>query len=202
MILFNAYDRREDKLKRGIYIISVCFMLMFVFSGCGKKNQMSEDIQFTLKEICSTQFTDEPYIYSYEITNSDIRGLIKNEAINELFLSQVQYKIESLSKESDNTHGEAIISFSFPDLMAVIEESAASLDSDSGTEALFSIVSKKLQGNCKKKKEKISVDMIYIHSHWYIIPNADFSNVLSGGMLEYYSLLGNEYVKNKTQEEP
>lgn len=189
-------------MKRIIFVISVFFALMFVFGGCGKKDQMSEDLQFTLGKICAAQFTDGPYIYSYETTSGDISGLINNEDINELFLSQVQYKIESLSKESDNIHGEAIITFSFPDLMAVIEESAASLDSDSDTEALFSLVSEKLQGNCQKKKEKISVDMIFIQSHWYIIPNADFSNVLSGGMLEYYSSLGSEYVKNKTQEEP
>ena len=109
-------------MRRSAYLIILFLLSLYIFVGCEKEDQMRNDIQFTLDTICLVRDNDKPYIYSYDFKSNMSNGLIKDEDINKLFLSQIQYEIDSLSKESDSEHGEAIISFSFPDLMAVIEE--------------------------------------------------------------------------------
>ena len=188
-------------MKHIIKVITVFLLSVFVLSGCKNEDQMRDDINYTLKEICAGRFNNGAYIYSFENDTGNNGGLINDEDINRLFLSKIKYKINSLSKENDNKHGAATITFTFPDLLGILDEAAGEMNNEADTEALLSLVAEKLQGDFEKKKQEVSVDMVYAQSHWYIIPNADLSNVLSGGLLEYYSSLGKKYIESKTEGE-
>lgn len=176
-------------------------MMMLVLGGCKKEDQIRDDITYTLNEIRSNRFSNGAYIYDFESEDNNSSALLSEEEINIKFLSQIDYKIEKLSKDSDNTHGEAVITFTFPDLLTTIVEASEYLENDTNKEALLSLISEKLNGNYKTKEQKVKLDIVYKQSHWYIIPNSELSNVLSGGLLDYYSSLGKKYIQTKSEEE-
>lgn len=166
-------------MKRMYYIVLV-FVLVFGVSGCGEKKQVEEDLTCTLDFLITGDEAKESYLYSVNImdTGLEMEGIFKHTA------SKVTYKISDI--KVDKNKATAVIQFTTPDVYQILSD----MPVETEEELLEEKVKEQLEREFPIKEYEVTVDLKQVEEHWYLIPNAELSNVMAGGMVEWYSEMG------------
>lgn len=169
-------------------------LLIISFSGC-KKNidqQIENDITTTLNTIISGNQSGEVYVYSVDT----FEQIIADDDIAEKMANKISYKISKTTLTENNATAEVV--FTTPDMYTIITDTSKNTDN---VDDLIENVSDKLDGNYPEKDFNVLLDLKLVNEHWYIVPNDELSNALSGGLITYYSELGMNTVDTLTEEE-
>ena len=163
-----------------IYYIMLALVLLFGISGCGEKRQVEEDLTCTLDFLISGNEEKESYLYSVDIMDSGFEG----EGIFKYVANKVTYKISTI--ENDKDKATVLIQFTTPD----IEQFLSNIPVETEEELLEEKVKEHLESEFPMKEYEVTLELKQIEEHWYLIPNAELSNVMTGGMVEWYSEMG------------
>ena len=77
----------------------------------------------------------------------------------------------------------------------MIAEISLELQEDN-VEALLDILDNNLDGDYTVKEYEIADNLKLINEHWYLIPNGELVNAFSGGIVEQYSMMGQDIINN------
>ena len=162
-------------------------ILLFTLSGCGNEKDIRKDLESTLNELISQSGSEEVYVYRADIFQEDSGSEITLDNLR----SKVTYKIRDIGDSK------ATVVFTAPDTMALLNAAVQSGVSD--TEELMGAVDEALQGDFPTCEYEVELELKEMNEHWYLVPNAQLENALSGGLLDGYSEGVMDYV-NRSEE--
>lgn len=163
-----------------IYYIMLALVLLFGISGCGEKRQVEEDLTCTLDFLIRGNEEKESYLYSVDIMDSglEVKGIFKYVA------NKVTYKISTI--ETDKDKATVLIQFTTPDVEQILSNIPVEIED----ELLEEKVKEHLESEFPIKEYEVTLDLKKIEEHWYLVPSAELNNVMTGGMVEWYSEMG------------
>jgi len=173
----------------------ILLSIMLLFTGCKKDNaELKQDLQTTLDALISGTITDNTYIYSMALKNEDIWDNI----ISQKLTSKTTYKI--ISTESSESNGTAKVKFISPDAYTMLQEAASEPDIID-VNLLLENIEIALDNKFQTVDFDVIIELKLIDGHWYLVPNEDLSNALSGGLIEKYFELGTNIIDDLAEED-
>lgn len=182
--------------------IITCSILMVLLSmmlvSCNEApSALEQDLTATLTAICNSNLDESSYIYGETLRGENGSGQGENNDIAEKIASLVTFEVADISEGSDTAT--AKIKLTSPDVYLMIAEIASELQKDN-VEALLDILDNNLDGDYAVKEYEIAVDLKLINEHWYLIPNGELANAFSGGIVEQFSMMGQNIINNLIEE--
>ena len=167
-------------MKKLLIIFST--VLLLVLSGCGNEKEIRNDVENTLNEIIAPSGNNDIYIYQADISQVDTNSDTTLAHIR----SRVTYEIRDISNDKVS------ILFTTPDTMAILNDAVENGATD--IDELLKSVESSLQENFQTCEYEVELGLKELNAHWYIVPNTQLENALSGGLLDAYSQIIMEYV--------
>lgn len=182
--------------------IITCSILMVLLSmtlvSCDEApSALEQDLIATLTAICNNSLDESSYIYGETLRSENRSVQRENNDMAEKIASLVTFEIVDTSEDSDTAT--AKIKLTSPDVYQMIVEIASELQEDN-VETLLDMLDDNLDGDYAVREYEIAVDLKLINEHWYLIPNGELANAFSGGIVEQYSMMGQDII-NKLIEE-
>jgi len=117
------------------------------------------------------------------ITGNPLTSL-NNTGIAADIEKKVSYKITGAKKESDSLYS-ANMTINAPDIQSIFESAG---DADiSADGSMQSYLEKQLQGSPAMKTSQVTVQLVNQNGDWYLEPNSDWSDAMTGGLFSYYA---------------
>ena len=208
-------SRRRTKSKTPIVIIGAVIILLaagafLFFSDFFESN---EETEYSVNETANTQFNathnrqqhSEYVAHDLTITLDAILGrtneqgyimgfptlgtepLFNDDEIAEKMNAAITYEV--MGVHIDGTIATATIFVSAPDLSIILRDAVSLLlagDSDDVNE-LLAIVSAALNLEHEVFENTFEVYLELLDGNWFLVPNAEFSNALSGNLIQLYA---------------
>lgn len=194
-------NKNTKKIKALIAVVSVIMIIAFIFAcfsiinimKC--KNEVKEDLSLTLSVLTMQNESDNNY-YIYSVDNDEF-SLFMNDELAKSFGSKCTYKIEKIKIKND----EAVVklSVSSPDIYKFLSNNVDP-NKKYKSEELSDMILKNIDSNISLATNEFEVELIKINGHWYLKPNSDLSNALSGNMVSWYSGIGENIVNGLLEE--
>lgn len=153
------------------------------------KNQVKEDLSVTLDALTGKS-PENPYIYS---SVQKYESIISDKALSDKINKKCTYKINK-TKINENEATVDIL-FSAPDIYEYLNNKSQDNDFISVSDLITNITND-IDSEIQLKTYEIQIELIKSNDKWYLKPNSELSNALSGGLLKWYSDIG----KNKINE--
>ena len=104
----------------------------------------------------------------------------------------ITYEIRSV--QIDGTRATASIFITAPNLYAILTDVASHLHYDADIEELFAGIRVTLDSDYEIFEDIVDVWLERMDNHWFLIPNAELSNALSGNLIKGYIRIVDEIV--------
>lgn len=165
----------------------MCIGLLLTISLSGCEGVSAEnDLSHTLDALRSNSL-ENAYLYSSGdlLPQNDFTASQNENEVNLLIKKQSSFQIQRIEVDGDNAT--AYVTVSAPDVLQILEQQSAFIEGQDVT-ALLDLVQQELeQEDFPKKEFDITATLKQVDSHWYLMPNYDLNNALSGGLLERYA---------------
>ena len=177
-------------MKKSVCAI-LCFLIIGGLSACSSQKEIEQDLTASLNEIRTGTLAENSYIYSSNLGIANDNNYFNSNEITQKIASNVHFTITDISQNEESA--EADIEFSAPDVYQMIEEIASTMQEEN-VEKLLEALDTQLDGDFPTKEFEVTVDLRRMNDHWYLIPNSQLANAFSGGLIEQYSLMGQNIV--------
>lgn len=188
-------------MKKFIVIGLIIFILIggaiFLFSDFFNQEEMPEeglqainDLQITLDSILGRTDADG-YIFGFP---TDAGALISDDEIAGKINAAITYEIVDVQIE--DTGATATIFISAPDLSIILADVVSRLvvDENDDIDELLSQVRLTLNSDHEMFEDTVEVRLELLNGNWFLIPNAEFSNALSGNLIQLYARMIDEFM--------
>ena len=175
-----------------ILIVAVAGGAFIALNNNNEHKQVSEDVSSTLDSLLSRNNSENIYISGVWF-NTNSKSIFSDNPVSNSISEKIVYVIQNVDIKSDK--GSCNIFIKSPDIYTILTEIVKTDTSFSNTEELLNAVSKKLDSSYPTIEKSVECSLEYKNDHWYIIPNEDLFNYLSGNLYSYYMNIG-EYTKN------
>lgn len=179
-----------------IICLYITIMIMISLVGCDNHNELKQDLTNTLDTIISGEEKNDIYIYGKNIGFNNENS--ENEKIRKKIIKNIDYKI--ISVEENENEAEVKLKIKTPDAYQMLQDIVLS-NQENNIKSLLDSFEKQLEDDFPKKEFEVTINLMLFNNHWYIIPNDEFANAFSGGLIEQYSLIGRRTVENLLEEE-
>lgn len=187
--------------KKKIIIIFIILSIIIASISIGwissevlkSKGEVKRDLSVTLSVLMMQ--SEEPY-YIYSVDDEKIE-LINDEKLSENFYKKCTYEIKKVKIVKDEATVD--LNFSSPDIYDFLETSIDHTKTYKHDELVSEIING-LNNNVKFKTYQIQVKLIKVNGNWYLKPNSQLSNALSGNLISWYSELGGNIVNSLLEE--
>ena len=208
-------SRRKSKSGKGFIIISIVILLIasgaFLFfsdflesngeteysanetsnaqsNATHNRQQHSEyvahDLTITLDAILG-RTNEQGYIMGFPTLGTE--PLFNDDEVAEKMNAAITYEV--MDVQIDGTIATATIFVSAPDLSIILRDAVSLLlagDNDDVSE-LLSIVGAALNSEHEVFENTFEVDLELLDDNWFLVPNSEFSNALSGNLIQLYA---------------
>lgn len=176
-----------------VFVLILSLLIVIGLSACNNRKNIERDLTATLEEIRTGTLDEDSLVYSSDLSGgnggSDIYA---NEAAAKI-AGKVQYSISDVSEDETVT---ADITMTVPDVYAMLEDISLAIEGDS-VDALLEELEVRLDSDDFPTEElEVSVELKPVGGRWYLVPNGQLSNAFSGGLVERYSMLGQDVVSS------
>lgn len=183
-------------IKKFACTLIILFILLSM-SGCGNLNhgQLKDDLTNTIESMLGKNDTNEIYISGLTfLSETSYQVLMDNEVGNRI-CELIEYRIENIDiKDEEAT---VVINIKSPDIYQMICQIVENKNA-SDTDSLLKELLSQLNTEYQTTEKNVSCNLEYKNEHWYLIPNTELSNMLSGNLYEYYANLGKNTVDELT----
>ena len=153
-----------------------------------KQAQAQEDLQVTLEAILGRS-DSQGYVYGVQ---GQFNRLFNDNETSAKINDTITYEIRNVKVIEEK--GTAQIFIIAPDVYAILTELASEGSSGENSDALLSQINLALDSNHKNFETNVDVHLEQIGEHWFLVPNEDLANALSGNLIQWYSNLGNKAI--------
>ena len=178
-----------------VLLVACCFCLVISLSGCGGSSSIKKDVSFSLNAVINGDI-DDGYIYSIDLEGKSI-PLLGDDALIRKICNNASFKVTKIEQQGDE-EATATIKIKSPDIlqmMSLIAESGEVKD----VNELLSALETNLDSKFSTKEYLVDISLVLIDEHWFIIPNSELVNALSGGLVKEYLILERQMVDQLTQ---
>lgn len=162
-------------MKRRFVTLGAVVLALFLLVGCGEEDQMREDLTTTLDALITQDGREACYLYQ--------AGPLQAQAPDSPVLNDVKSKVTyEIGEMGDGT---ATVRFTTPDLLQILQSCAEAGAAD--TQDLLDAAQQKLQGDYPTREYAVTVRLQKVEDHWYLVPDTQLEDVLSGGIIEGYT---------------
>ena len=120
-----------------------------------------------------------------------------NEEISNKIIEKVEYEIADIS--IDKNVAEAEVKVIAPNTYVILESIASTMQENNVIE-LLDIFNKQLDEDYPIKEFNVTVNLKLVDEHWYLIVDGQLSNALTGGLVEQYSIMGEDIIEQLLEE--
>ncbi|HIV24492.1 MAG TPA: hypothetical protein IAB71_01705 [Candidatus Scatomonas pullistercoris] len=160
-----------------LFIGALAVCLTAALSACQKKadDSLEADLRVSLDTLIQGEDLQDSYIYETDLWNSVQGGSPELDAVR----SKITYKI------TDAEEGSAKVQFFAPDVLTILETAVSEGAGD--TQELLDALEDSLRGSFPIKEFQTELELRQVEDHWYLLPNDELNNALSGGLMEAYT---------------
>lgn len=185
-----------------IFLFLLSSLLITTLSACNRVNQdfdmlCKQDLIKTLDEIKSSTTNESSYIYSSNLSATSAASDASSE-INKKIAGLVEYSILGIS--ADEETAEASVKLIVPDVYKLITEIAAGMQ-ENNVDLLLERLNEKIDGDMAMKEYEVTVALKLVDEHWFLIPSGELANAFSGGIIEQYSMMGQNIIEGLLEGE-
>lgn len=163
--------------------VLLCIFLLAVslgaLAGCGDKKGAEAAVNEAMSALVSGGGGDIPVL---GLDGSTVTGF-ENEGLARIISGQLAYEIEEVSAKGNTAS--ASLKITAPDAPAVLRETLDELDEYSD-EAFIEAMSARLGRGHGTVSFDVEVELQRIDGVWHLIPNAELTNAMTGGLLQMY----------------
>lgn len=170
-----------------IILVIISVLIIISLLSCNRHEDIRQDVMDTLSAISNGTLDEHSYIYSSSFSANGDEAYAYNDEITQKIVSSVQYSVLKISQNGEIA--EAEIKFVAPDAYQMIEDIVLTMQEDN-IDMLLETFSSQLDKKFPTKEFKVSVNLKLINEHWYLVPNSQLANAFSGGLIEKYSMMG------------
>jgi len=145
---------------------------------------VAHDLTITLDAILG-RTNEQGYIMGFPTLGTE--PLFNDDEVAEKMNAAITYEV--MDVQIDGTIATATIFVSAPDLSIILRDAVSLLlagDSDDVNE-LLAIVGAALNSEHEVFENTFEVDLELLDDNWFLVPNAEFSNALSGNLIQLYA---------------
>lgn len=182
-----------------VVVAALSVLIAFLFPILGEKNQatvqLKNDLTNTIESMLGKNDTNEIYISGLTFLNETSYQVLMDNDVGNKIGELIEYSIENV----DITDAEAtvVINVKSPDVYLMICQIVENKNA-SDTDSLLKELLSQLNKECQTTEKNISCNLKYENGHWYLMPDTELSNILSGNLYEYYANLGKNTVDELT----
>ena len=190
----------KKKLIITIIVVSCCLLATIGFvifelisfnSNNKQYKDVTRDITVTLDSVLNRSQSKKVYMWGM-VSQLSSETVFSDSELGKKASSLIKYEI----KEIDIEAKKVTISFVSPDFYNILKEIAGEYTSVVEPEEIEKRLAEKLDGQYLKYKSTAVCNISKIGEHWYIEPNEEFLNGLTGNIYSYYSSLGIETIEH------
>jgi len=156
-----------------------------------------KDLIATLEELRSNTINEKSYIYSPNLSAVDSSSDFSNE-INKKIAGLVEYTVKDVMINGGSA--DARVKLIAPDVYHLITEIASEMQ-ENNVDRLLEQLDNKLDEDIPTKEYEVTVGLRLVNEHWYLVPTGELSNAFSGGIIEQYSMMGQNIIEGLLEEE-
>lgn len=192
-------------MMRRIILLLMLLLFMVTLSACNKPKDTDldnteaceKDLITTLEELRSNTITEKSYIYSPNLSAIDSSSDFSNK-INKRIAGLVEYTVKDVTINGESA--DARVKLIAPDVYHLITEIASEMQ-ENNVDQLLEQLDDKLDEDVPTKEYEVTVDLRLVNEHWYLVPSGELSNAFSGGIVEQYSMMGQNIMEELLEEE-
>ena len=159
-----------------IFVLVVSAVLL---AGCGDKKGAEAAVNEAMSALVSGGAEDIPVL---ALDGSTVTGF-ENEGLARVISGQLTYEVGEVSAKGKTAS--ASLKITAPDTPAILQEALGELDEYSD-EAFIEAMSARLGRSHDTVSFDVELELKRIDGVWYIIPNAELTNAMTGGLLQMY----------------
>lgn len=170
-------------MNRLISIICILVLCAF-FTGCGTQKEIpvvKDALDSSLNDLLTSDVNDTGITVSASGRNGTTQAILNN----------VKYEIKDI--EIDDSQATAIVVVDSPDVIQILQNSAATLDSVTD---LLDALNDSLSTEYPEKTYTVEVTLQKNGNTWEVIPNEELMNALYGGLIEEGQRILSEILEN------
>lgn len=161
------------------------------------QDHVKSDLTETLNTICNGENSGNTYIYNLNLSRHMKENDMGNEEISNKIIEKVEYEIADIS--IDKNVAEAEVKVIAPNTYVILESIASTMQENNVIE-LLDIFNKQLDEDYPIKEFNVTVNLKLVDEHWYLIVDGQLSNALTGGLVEQYSIMGEDIIEQLLEE--
>ena len=150
--------------------------------------QAKDDLQVTFEAILGRS-DSLGYVYGAQ---GQLNSLLNDNETSAKINDAITYEIKNVKVADEK--GTAQIFITAPDVYAILTELGSEGNSGEDLDALLSQINVALDSKHKNLEANVDVDLEQIGEHWFLVPNEELANALSGNLIQWYSNLGNKAI--------
>lgn len=163
--------------------VLLCIILLVVsigaLAGCGDKKGAEAAVNEAMSALVSGGNENIPIL---TLDGSTVNGF-ENEGLARVISGQLTYEVGEVSAKGKTAH--ASLKITAPDTPAILRETLGELDEYSD-EAFIEAMSARLGRGHDTVSFDVELELKRIDGVWYLIPNAELTNAMTGGLLQMY----------------
>ena len=182
-------------MKRSIFLIALVLLLC---AGCARPiedetrptaaagAETPREALEAAMEVLSGEENDLPV---FQGADGSPVSVTVNTGLAGVISRQSSYEVKSV--ETENGTATASLEITVPDISKLVHQALQSMDGFD-EEAFAAALEALLEQNTDTKTYEVTVELTEIQGCWCIVPNAELSNALTGGLLEEYAAVRQE----------
>ncbi len=173
-----------------VLVAIITTVTILCINKTNERKLAKQDIIVTLDSILNRSEKDG-YILGMNMSSS--ASLLNSNETSDKINSLISYSIDSVKIK--NLVGTVKISIVSPDLHTILKDINATEEIINDSDKLLSEINQSLNSDEYPKFETtIEAQIEKLGDHWFLIPNSQLSNALSGNLTQAYSQLGNNII--------
>jgi len=159
----------------------ILFALVAFLSGCNQESAVKDDLTNTIEMLCIGE-TDNAYIYGAQLMPASPKS--GNIGVTEKIMKSVIVEVGDVS--IDGGQAEVTMTMASPNVPVMLENIVSTIQGNDVSILLSNLEEQLDAGSFPVMEQDVTVEMRLSDGHWYMIPNAQFSDAMTGGVVSAY----------------
>ena len=199
----DAISPKQQKKKQQVIPLFVIVLLSLTIVGMGIKifvfpdeadlddnstKKIEQDLSASIDALLNRSESDG---YIFLMNESKNVMLFEENEITKKIYHAIHYQIKKI--EIDGSESSAQLLITSPDMYTILEGSIYGLNEDD-VDKLLDIVNRALDTEYPKIESDVTVSLEQIGENWFLFPDSQLINALTGNLSQWYSQLGKNTV--------
>ena len=161
-------------------ILNVPFISEYI-----ETNKAKKDIIITLDALLGRSEESDSYILGSFVLAGTSNKIFTDNEISKKIANQVVYSVSEI--EINKPDGAVIIEITAPDVQLMLNDAMQDISALDNVDTLLDFVVLKLDGEYPIINESFKCEIKYTLGNWYLIPNAELFDAMSGKLYSFYN---------------